>query len=121
MNAGVTGIKGEDALRITFDFRPGETEGRRSCHAVAADALAMALRPNRIRPLVAGLPSTVGTEIPGIGTVRRTAGDEAAARSLSKDSSLLAPLSMAKLWTASWRRHGPCTREILHKHPPDYS
>jgi hypothetical protein len=101
MNAGVTGIKGEDALHITFDFRPGETEGRRSCHAVAADALAMALRPNRIRPLVPGLPSTVATEIPGIGTVRRTAGDEAAARSLSKDSSLSAPLSMAKLWTAS--------------------
>jgi hypothetical protein len=101
MNAGVTGIKGDDALHITFDFRRGETEDRRSCHAVAADGMAMARRPNRIRPLGTGLPSTGANEIPGIQTVRRTAGDEAAARSLSKDSSPLAPLSMTKLWTAS--------------------
>ena len=101
MNAGVTGIKGEDALHITFDFRRGETEGRRSCHAVAADAMAMAHRPNRIRPLVTSIPSIGANEIPGIGTVRRTAGDEAAVGSLSKDSSPLAPLSMTKLWTAS--------------------
>jgi len=101
MNAGVTGIKGEGALHITFDFRRGETEGRQSCHAVAADAMTMAHRPDRIRPLVTGLPSTGANEVPGIGAVRRTARDEAAVRSLSKDSSPLAPLSMTKLWTAS--------------------
>ena len=101
MNAGVTGIKGENALHISFDFLRCETEGRQSCHAVAADAMAMAHRPNRIRPLVTGLPSTRANEVPEIGAVCRTAGDEAAVRSLSKDSSPLAPLSMTKPWTAS--------------------
>ena len=121
MNAGVAGIKGEDALHITFDFRRGETEGRQSCHAAAADAMTMALRPNRIRPFVTGRPSTGANEVPGIGTVRRTAGDEAAVRSLSKDSSPLAPLGVTKLWRAPLRTHAPRTREILHKHPPGYS
>jgi hypothetical protein len=45
MNAGFTGIKAEDALRITFCFRQGETEGRQSFHEVAANAMAMAHRP----------------------------------------------------------------------------
>jgi hypothetical protein len=101
VNAGVAGVLGEDALHITFDFRRGETEGKQSCHAVAADAMTVAHRPNRIRPFVTGVPSTGANQIPGIGTVRRTAGDEAAVRSLSKDLSSLAPLSMTKLWTAS--------------------
>lgn len=69
MNAGVTGIKGERALHITFDFRQGDTEHRKSCHAVATDVMAMTRRPNRIRPLVTGLFSTGANEIPGIGTV----------------------------------------------------
>ena len=68
-----------------------------------------------------GLPSIGANEVPGIGTVRRTAGDEAAVRSLSKDSSPFAPLSMTKLWTALYRTHEPRTGEILHKHPPGYS
>ena len=51
MNAGVTGIKAEDALHITFDFRRGETEGRQSCHAVAVDAIAMAHRPTEFARL----------------------------------------------------------------------
>ena len=101
MNAGVVGVKGEDALHITFDSRRGEIEGKQSCHTVAADAMTMAHIPNRLRLFVTGLPSTAANQTPGIGTVRRTAGDEAAVRSLSKDSSHLAPLSMTKLWIAS--------------------
>ena len=62
--------------------------------------MAMAHHPNRLRLFVTGLPSTAANQTPGIGTVRRTAGDEAAVRSLSKDSSHLAPLSMTKLWIA---------------------
>ena len=100
MNAGVVGVKGEDALHITFDSRRGEIEGKQSCHTVAADAMTMAHRPNRLRLFVTGLPSTATNQTPGIGTVRRTAGDEVAVRSLSKDSSSLAPLSMTKLWIA---------------------
>jgi hypothetical protein len=83
MNAGVTGIKCEDGLHITFDFCRGETEGKQCCHPVAADAMAMAHRPDRVRPVVTSLPSTGTNEVPGIGAVRRTAGDEAAVRSLS--------------------------------------
>ena len=60
--------------------------------------MTMAHRPNRLRLFAMGLPSTAANQTPGIGTVRRTAGDEAAVRSLSKDSSPLAPLSMTKLW-----------------------
>ena len=101
MNAGVVGVKGEDALHITFDSRRGEIEGKQSCHTVAADAMTMAHIPNRLRLFVTGLPSTAANLIPGIKTVRRTAGDEVAVRSLSKDSSSLAPLSMTKLWIAS--------------------
>ena len=62
--------------------------------------MTMAHRPNRLRLFAMGLPSTAANQTPGIGTVRRTAGDEAAVRSLSKDSSHLAPLSMTKLWIA---------------------
>ena len=51
MNAGGTGIKAEDALHITFDLRRGETEGRQSCHAVAADAMEMAHRPTEFARL----------------------------------------------------------------------
>ena len=100
MNACVAGVKGEDALHITFDSRRGEIDGKQSCHAVAADAMTMAHRPNRLRLFVTGLPSTAANQTRGIGTVRRTAGAEAAVRSLSKDSSLSAPLSMTKLWIA---------------------
>ena len=51
MNAGFTGIKAEDALHITFDFRQGETEGRQSFHAVAGDVMAMAHRPIKLARL----------------------------------------------------------------------
>jgi hypothetical protein len=51
MNAGVTCIKAEDALHITLYFRQGETEGKQSCHAVAADPMAMAHRPTEFARL----------------------------------------------------------------------
>lgn len=53
MNIGFTGIKAEDALHITFDFRRGETVGRQSLQAVAADAMAMAMahRPTELARL----------------------------------------------------------------------
>lgn len=101
MNTDVVGVKGKDALHITFDPRRGEIEGEQSCHTVAADAMTMAHRPNRLRLFVTGIPSTAANQTPEIGTVRRTAGDEAAVRNRSKDSSSLAPLSMTKLWIAS--------------------
>ena len=121
MNAGVAGIKHEVGLHITFDFCRGETEGKQSCHTVAADAMAVAYRPDRIRPVVTSLPSTGTNVVPGIEAVRRMAGDEAVVRSLSKESSPLAPLSMTKLWAASWLINGPRTREILHKRTLVYS
>ena len=121
MNAGVVGVKGEDVLHITFDSRRGEIEGKQSCHTVAAEATTMAHRPHRLRLFVTGLPSIGANQTPGIGRVRRKAGDGAAVRSLNKDSSSLAPLSMTKLWIASYRMHAPRTREISHDHPPGYS
>ena len=51
MNAGFASIKAEDALHITFDFRRGETAGRQSFHAVAADAMARAHRPTEFARL----------------------------------------------------------------------
>ena len=56
VNAGVVGVKGEDAVRIRFDFRRFETEVQQSCHAIAADAMTMAHRPKRNRPLRQVLP-----------------------------------------------------------------
>ncbi len=100
MNAGVVGVKGEDALHITFDSRRGEIEGKPSCHTVAANAMTMGHRPSRLRLFVTGFPSTAVNQTPVIGTVCRTAGDEAAVRRISKDSSSLALLSMTKLWIA---------------------
>ncbi|WP_291345566.1 hypothetical protein [Acidovorax sp. 39-64-12] len=105
MNTDVVGVKGKDALHITFDPRRGEIEGEQSCHTVAADAMTMAHRPNRLRLFVTGIPSTAANQTPEIGTVRRTAGDEAAVRNRSKDSSSLAPLSMTKLWMDSLVAH----------------
>ena len=51
VNAGATGVKGEDAVHIRFDFRRGETEVQQSCHVMAADAMTMAHRAKRSRPL----------------------------------------------------------------------
>ena len=100
MNAGFTGIKAEDALHITFDFPTRRDRGQTVFSGGRRRRDGDGTPPNRTLPLVTGLPSTGANEVPGIGTVRRTAGDEAAVRSLSKDSSPLAPLSMTKLWTA---------------------
>ena len=53
MNAGVVGVKGEDALHITFNSRQGEIKGKQSCHTVAADATTMA-PPQPISPVCDG-------------------------------------------------------------------
>ena len=74
-NAGVVGVMGEDVLHITFDSRRGKIKGKHSCHAVGTHAMTMAHRPNRLRLFGKGLPSTAANKTPGIGTVRRTAGD----------------------------------------------
>ncbi len=121
MNAGVAGVKDEDVLHITFDSRQGEIEGKQSCHTVATDAMTRAHRPNRLRLFVAGLTSTAANQTPGIGTVRRAAGDEAAMRSLSKDSSPLAPLSMTKFWIAFVAHARAPDQGDSHEHPPSYS
>ena len=51
VNARVAGVKDEEVLHITFDFRRGEAEVQQSWRAVAADPMTMAHRPNRNRPL----------------------------------------------------------------------
>jgi hypothetical protein len=51
VNAGAAVVKGEDAVHIRFDLRRGETEVQQSCHVMATDAITMAHRPKRSRPL----------------------------------------------------------------------
>ncbi len=72
MNAGFTGIKAEDALHITFDFRQGETEGRQSFQAVAADAMAMAHRQTEL--------ALLGRVFPRQGPMKSLGSEQFAAR-----------------------------------------